>query len=136
MRQEMQQRFATLDDTRNKVMETLTSHLILLDQMNTLDTEIRAWRVTVEERLRRTWRQMIVAAFWQQVEVSLELQGLLQPLDCFCFFTILRALLLATLFCKPSMCECKYSGSWCALSTPFRDIQLKSLSPLLLPAKV
>ncbi|KAD3640280.1 hypothetical protein E3N88_29503 [Mikania micrantha] len=69
MRLEMQQRNATLDDTRNTVLEILTSHLTLMDHVNTLDTETRAWRVMVEERLRRTWRQRIVAAFWQQVEV-------------------------------------------------------------------
>ncbi|KAD2805199.1 hypothetical protein E3N88_38576 [Mikania micrantha] len=69
MRKEMQLQNATLDDTRNTVLEILTPHLTLLDQVNTLDTETRAWRVTVEERLRRTWRQRIIDVFWQQVEV-------------------------------------------------------------------
>ncbi|KAL8252461.1 hypothetical protein R6Q59_036154, partial [Mikania micrantha] len=46
------------------------------------------------------------------VEVSLDLHGLLQALDCFWFVvTILHVLLLVNLFCKPSMCECKHFGA-------------------------
>ncbi|KAD6796524.1 hypothetical protein E3N88_07420 [Mikania micrantha] len=69
VRQKLQQQHATIEDTRTTILDILTSHLTLMDQVHTLDTDTRAWRVMVEDRLRRTWRQMIIVAFWQQVEV-------------------------------------------------------------------
>ncbi|KAD7117260.1 hypothetical protein E3N88_04528 [Mikania micrantha] len=67
--QEIQQQNATINDARNTVLEILTSHLTLMDQVITLDVDTRVWRATIEERLRRTWMQRIIVAFWQQVEV-------------------------------------------------------------------
>ncbi|KAD5961495.1 hypothetical protein E3N88_12968 [Mikania micrantha] len=69
LRQEVHQHHTLLEDTRNIVLEILTSHLTLMEQVNLMGIDTQAWRTTVEERFSRTWRQRIVAAFWQQVEV-------------------------------------------------------------------
>ncbi|KAD3336676.1 hypothetical protein E3N88_32195 [Mikania micrantha] len=55
------------EDTRNTVLEILTSHLTLMEQVNVLGAVTQAWRSTVEERLRRTWRQALVVTFWQEL---------------------------------------------------------------------
>ncbi|KAD3336113.1 hypothetical protein E3N88_31632 [Mikania micrantha] len=54
-------------DTRNTVLEILTSHLTLAEQVNVLGADTQAWRAMIEERLRRTWRQTLVVIFWQEV---------------------------------------------------------------------
>ncbi|KAD5318260.1 hypothetical protein E3N88_18206 [Mikania micrantha] len=69
LRQEVHQHHTLLEDTRNIVLEILTSHLTLMEQVNLMGIDTQAWRITVEERFSRTLRQRIVAAFWQQVEV-------------------------------------------------------------------
>ncbi|KAD5507714.1 hypothetical protein E3N88_15417 [Mikania micrantha] len=63
LRQDLHQHHTTLEDTRTTVLEILTSHLTLMDQVNVMGTDTQAWRTTVEERLRRTWRQVLVATF-------------------------------------------------------------------------
>ncbi|KAD3067033.1 hypothetical protein E3N88_34913 [Mikania micrantha] len=76
MRQDLHQHHTTLEDTRTTVLEILTSHLTLMEQVNVMGIDTQAWKTTVEELLRRTWRQVLVAAFWQQVAVLRErLQG-------------------------------------------------------------
>ncbi|KAD5507698.1 hypothetical protein E3N88_15401 [Mikania micrantha] len=40
-----------------------------MQQVNLMGIDAQAWRKTVEERLNRTWRQALVAAFWLQVAV-------------------------------------------------------------------
>ncbi|KAD5508252.1 hypothetical protein E3N88_15955 [Mikania micrantha] len=76
LRQDLHQHHTTLEDTRTTVLEILTSHLTLMEQVNAMGIDTQAWRTTVEEHLRRTWRQALVAAFWQQVAVWRErLQG-------------------------------------------------------------
>ncbi|KAD3642164.1 hypothetical protein E3N88_31388 [Mikania micrantha] len=69
LRQEVHQHHTLLEDTRNTVLEILTSHLTLMEQVNLMGIDTQAWRITVEERFSRNLRQRIVAAFWQQVEV-------------------------------------------------------------------
>ncbi|KAD3336899.1 hypothetical protein E3N88_32418 [Mikania micrantha] len=69
MRQDIQQQSAMIDDTRSTVLEILTSHLTIIDRVNTLEVDTQAWRTSVEERLRRTWVRRIIATFWQQVEL-------------------------------------------------------------------
>ncbi|KAD7117062.1 hypothetical protein E3N88_04330 [Mikania micrantha] len=69
MRQDIQQQSAMIDDTRSTVLEILTSHLTIIDRVNTLEVDTQAWRTSVEEQLRRTWVQRIIATFWQQVEL-------------------------------------------------------------------
>ncbi|KAD3640266.1 hypothetical protein E3N88_29489 [Mikania micrantha] len=76
LRQGLHQHQTTLEDTRATVLEILTSHLILMEQVNLMGIDTQAWKTTVEERLNRTSRQALVAAFWQQVAVWRErLQG-------------------------------------------------------------
>ncbi|KAD4179762.1 hypothetical protein E3N88_28353 [Mikania micrantha] len=76
LRQDLPQHQTTLEDTRTTVLEILTSHLTLMEQVNLMGTDAQAWRVTIEERLSRTWRQALIAAFWQQIAVWREtLQG-------------------------------------------------------------
>ncbi|KAC9910474.1 hypothetical protein E3N88_45092 [Mikania micrantha] len=67
LRQDVLQHHTLHEDTRNTVLEILTSHLTLMDQVNVLGAVTQAWRATVEERLRRTWRQALVVTFWQEV---------------------------------------------------------------------
>ncbi|KAD4180512.1 hypothetical protein E3N88_29103 [Mikania micrantha] len=69
MRQDIQQQSAMIDDTRSTVLEILTSHLTIIDRVNTLEVDTQAWRTSVEERLHRTWVRRIIATFWQQVEL-------------------------------------------------------------------
>ncbi|KAD5961430.1 hypothetical protein E3N88_12903 [Mikania micrantha] len=69
MRRDIQQQSARIDDTRSTVLEILTSHLTIIDRVNTLEADTQEWRISVEERLRRTWVQRIIAIFWQQVEL-------------------------------------------------------------------
>ncbi|KAD3336136.1 hypothetical protein E3N88_31655 [Mikania micrantha] len=69
LRQEVHQHHTLLEDTRNILLEILTSHLTLMEQVNLMGIDNQAWRITVEKRFSRTLRQRIVAAFWQQVEV-------------------------------------------------------------------
>ncbi|KAD4585510.1 hypothetical protein E3N88_23111 [Mikania micrantha] len=69
MRQDIQQQSAMIDDTRSTVLEILTSHLTIMDRVNTLEVDTQAWRTSVEERLRRTWVKRIIATFWQQIEL-------------------------------------------------------------------
>ncbi|KAD6118899.1 hypothetical protein E3N88_10170 [Mikania micrantha] len=69
MRQDIQQQNAMIDDTRSTILEILTSHLTIIDRVNTLEVDTQAWRTSVEERLRRTWVRRIIATFWQQVEL-------------------------------------------------------------------
>ncbi|KAD4586385.1 hypothetical protein E3N88_23986 [Mikania micrantha] len=69
LRLEVHQHHTLLEDTRNIVLEILTSHLTLMEQVNLMGIDNQAWRITVEERFSWTLRQRIVAAFWQQVEV-------------------------------------------------------------------
>ena len=76
LRQDLHQHQTTLEDTRATVLEILTSHLNLMEQLNLMGIDTQAWRTTVEERLNKTWRQVLVAAFWQQIAVWRErLQG-------------------------------------------------------------
>ncbi|KAD4586095.1 hypothetical protein E3N88_23696 [Mikania micrantha] len=65
--QEVHQHHTLHEDTRNTVLEILTSHLTLMEQLNVLGAVTQAWRSTVEERLRRTWRQALAVTFWQEV---------------------------------------------------------------------
>ncbi|KAD5507910.1 hypothetical protein E3N88_15613 [Mikania micrantha] len=65
--QSLQQCQATVEDTRMTILEILTSHLTLMDQVKALDTDTRAWRTAMDDRLRMTWGQIMLAAFWQQV---------------------------------------------------------------------
>ncbi|KAD2394278.1 hypothetical protein E3N88_41255 [Mikania micrantha] len=69
MRQDIQQQSAMIDDTRSTVLEILTSHLTIIDRVNTLEADTQEWRTSVEERLRRTWVQRIIVIFWRQVEL-------------------------------------------------------------------
>ncbi|KAD6796111.1 hypothetical protein E3N88_07007 [Mikania micrantha] len=68
-RLELQESRAIGEDTRTTVFEILTSHLLLMEQMNALDAGSQAWRAMIEERMRRTMIQGMIAAFWQQVIV-------------------------------------------------------------------
>ncbi|KAD4586038.1 hypothetical protein E3N88_23639 [Mikania micrantha] len=68
-RLESQESRATKEDTRTTVLEILTSHLLLMEQVNALDAGTQAWRAMIEERMRRTVIQGMIAAFWQQVLV-------------------------------------------------------------------
>ncbi|KAD3066486.1 hypothetical protein E3N88_34366 [Mikania micrantha] len=67
LRQDVSQHHTLLEDTRTTVLEILTSHLTLMEQVNVLGANTQAWRATMEERLRRTWRQALVVTFWQEV---------------------------------------------------------------------
>ncbi|KAD5507841.1 hypothetical protein E3N88_15544 [Mikania micrantha] len=76
LRQDLHQHQTTLEDTRTTVLEILTSHLTLLERVNVMDIDTQDWRMAMEEHLRRTWMQVLVAAFWQQVAFWRErLQG-------------------------------------------------------------
>ncbi|KAD3641968.1 hypothetical protein E3N88_31192 [Mikania micrantha] len=68
-RLELQESRAIGEDTRTTVFEILTSHLLLMEQMNALDAGSQAWRAMIEERMRRTVIQGMIAAFWQRVIV-------------------------------------------------------------------
>ncbi|KAD2805601.1 hypothetical protein E3N88_38978 [Mikania micrantha] len=68
-RLELQESRTTGEDTRTTVFEILTSHLLLMEQMNALDASSQAWRAMIEERMRRTMIQGMIAAFWQRVIV-------------------------------------------------------------------
>ncbi|KAD7476951.1 hypothetical protein E3N88_00087 [Mikania micrantha] len=68
-RLELQESRTTVEDTRTTVFEILTSHLLLMEQMNALDAGTQAWRAMIEERVRRTTIQGMIAAFWQRVIV-------------------------------------------------------------------
>ncbi|KAD5508001.1 hypothetical protein E3N88_15704 [Mikania micrantha] len=70
--QSLQQCQAIVEDTSMTALEILTSHLTLLDQVKALDTDTRAWRVAVEDRMRMTWGQIVLAAFWRQVALMRE----------------------------------------------------------------
>ncbi|KAD4584667.1 hypothetical protein E3N88_22268 [Mikania micrantha] len=65
--QSLQQCQATVEDTRMTILQILTSHLTLMDQVKALDTDTRAWRTAIDDRLRMTWVQIMLAAFWRQV---------------------------------------------------------------------
>ncbi|KAD6454291.1 hypothetical protein E3N88_08997 [Mikania micrantha] len=65
--QSLQQCQASVEDTRMTILEILTSHLTLMDQVKALDTDTRAWRTAIDDRLRMTWVQIMLAAFWWQV---------------------------------------------------------------------
>ncbi|KAC9962373.1 hypothetical protein E3N88_45018 [Mikania micrantha] len=65
--QSLQQCQATVEDTRMTILEILTSHLTLMDQVKALDTDTRAWRTAMDDRLRMTWGQIMLAVFWRQV---------------------------------------------------------------------
>ena len=67
LRHDVSQHHTLLEDTRTTVLDILTSHLTLMEQVNVLGAVTQAWRATVEERLRRTWRQALVVTFWQEV---------------------------------------------------------------------
>ncbi|KAD4178108.1 hypothetical protein E3N88_26699 [Mikania micrantha] len=69
IRQDIQQQSARIDDTRSTVLEILNSHLTIIDRVNTLEADTQEWRISVEERLLRTWVRRIVATFWRQVEL-------------------------------------------------------------------
>ncbi|KAD4586135.1 hypothetical protein E3N88_23736 [Mikania micrantha] len=68
-RLELQESRAIGEDTRTTVFEILSSHLLLMEQMNALDAGSQAWRAMIEERMRRTVIQGMIAAFWQRVIV-------------------------------------------------------------------
>ncbi|KAD6454185.1 hypothetical protein E3N88_08891 [Mikania micrantha] len=67
LRQDLQQHHATMEDTRNTVLEILASHLALMDHVTTQGADTLAWRATIEDRLRRTWWREMIAACKQQV---------------------------------------------------------------------
>ena len=54
------------------ILEILTSHLTLMDQVKALDTDTRVWRIAMDDRLRMTWVQIMLAAFWRQVALVTE----------------------------------------------------------------
>ncbi|KAD4585517.1 hypothetical protein E3N88_23118 [Mikania micrantha] len=70
--QSLQQCQATVEDTRMTILDILTSHLTLMDQVKALDTDTRAWRTAMDDRLRMTWGQIMLAAFWRQVACMTE----------------------------------------------------------------
>ncbi|KAD5802386.1 hypothetical protein E3N88_13746 [Mikania micrantha] len=70
--QSLQQCQATVKDTRMTILEILTSHLTLMDQVKALDTDTRAWRTAIDDRLRMTKGQIMLAAFWRQVALVTE----------------------------------------------------------------
>ncbi|KAD6794782.1 hypothetical protein E3N88_05678 [Mikania micrantha] len=81
LRQDLQQHHATMEDTRNTVLEILASHLALMDHVTTQGADTLAWRATIEDRLRRTWWREMIAACKQQVAAFGErLQGLIWTL--------------------------------------------------------
>ncbi|KAD2804748.1 hypothetical protein E3N88_38125 [Mikania micrantha] len=69
LRHDVSQHHTLLEDTRTTVLDILTSHLTLMEQVNVLGANNQAWRATMEERLQRTWVQRLVVTFWQQVAV-------------------------------------------------------------------
>ncbi|KAD4178698.1 hypothetical protein E3N88_14592 [Mikania micrantha] len=69
LRHDVSQHHTLLEDTRTTVLDILTSHLTLMEQVNVLGANTQAWRATMEERLQRTWVQRLVVTFWQQVAV-------------------------------------------------------------------
>ncbi|KAD3338390.1 hypothetical protein E3N88_33911 [Mikania micrantha] len=70
--QSLQQCQAAVEDTRTTILEILTSHLTLMDQVKALNTDTRAWRIAMDDRLRMTWVQIMLAAFWRQVALMTE----------------------------------------------------------------
>ncbi|KAD4585046.1 hypothetical protein E3N88_22647 [Mikania micrantha] len=70
-RLELQESRAIGEDTRTTVFEILTYHLLLMEQMNALDAGSQVWRAMIEERMRRTMIQGMIAAFWQRVIVMM-----------------------------------------------------------------
>ncbi|KAD3336589.1 hypothetical protein E3N88_32108 [Mikania micrantha] len=108
LRQDLQQHHATMEDTRNTVLEILTSHLALMEHVTTQGADTLAWRATIEDRLRRTWwREMIaackqrVAAFGERLQGLIWMLGTLSTEARLIWLAIVLATIAIVLACLP-----------------------------------
>ncbi|KAD6118636.1 hypothetical protein E3N88_09907 [Mikania micrantha] len=104
-RLELQESRATVEDRRTTVLEILTSHLMLMEQVNALDAGTQAWRAMIEERMRRTVIHVMIAAFWQRVMVmrgvvmgAFEMMSLEARLLCVAIVLVIIAMVLDCLW--------------------------------------
>ncbi|KAD5961053.1 hypothetical protein E3N88_12526 [Mikania micrantha] len=106
--EDLQQHHVTMEDTRNTVMEILTSHLALMEHVTTQGADTLAWRATIEDRLRRTWwREMIaackqrVAAFGERLQGLIWMLGTLSTEARLIWLAIVLATIAIVLACLP-----------------------------------